>query len=48
MPKTGETIYFYVENGQWHLTEDPNYWRKAGYFVMECYVVVAIENHTAW
>lgn len=48
MPKTGETIYFYVSDGKWILTDNPNYWRNQGYFVMECYVINATENHTAY
>lgn len=48
MPKTGQTIYFYMENGRWQLTDDPNRWRDRGYFVMECYVTTATEKYTAW
>lgn len=48
MPKTGQTIYFYAENGKWHLTDNPNLWRQSGYFVMECYVITATTNHFAY
>lgn len=48
MPKTGETLFMYVENGTWKLTDNPNYWREQGFFVMELYVVTASETHTAW
>jgi hypothetical protein len=48
MPKTGEIVFMYVNNGVWNTTDTPNYWRDLGYFVMECYVVSATVTHTAW
>jgi hypothetical protein len=48
MPKTGETVFMYVNNGVWELTTNPNYWRDQGYFVMECYVIEATTEHTSW
>jgi hypothetical protein len=48
MPKTGETRFMYLNNGEWNFTTSPDYWRNQGFFVMEIYIVKASENHTAW
>lgn len=48
MPKTGETIYMVMNNGKWEITNNPNYWRKLSYYVMECYITNASEKWEAW